>query len=106
MTSRVKPDPAQRGLSDQTARSRNSVSTMCFGRAGKAVAERPESGQREAMLRLEHRGEQRVLALEMIVERALGDRGGRRDLVHAHAGIALAAKQGVGRIEDALPGPF
>ena len=58
------------------------------------------------VLRFQHRGEQRVLALEMIVKRALGDRRGRRDLVHAHAGIALAAKQSVGRIEDALPGPF
>ena len=72
-----------------------------LGRAGQAVAEGAERRQRQAMLRLQHGGEQLVLALEMIVERALGHRGRGRDLVHADAGVAPAAEQAVGRIEDA-----
>ena len=75
-----------------------------LGGAAKPVAKRAESGERQMMLRFEHGGQQLILALEMIVERALGDRRGRGDLVHADARIALAAKQRVGRIENALLG--
>jgi len=60
--------------------------------------------QRELMLRLQHTGEQLVLALEVIVERALGDPCRGRDLVHADAAVTLAAEQPIGGVEDALAG--
>ena len=73
-------------------------------RTRQPVAERLEGGQRELMLRLQHMGEQLVLALEVVVERALGDacRGG--DLVHADAAVTPAAEQPIGGVEDALAG--
>ena len=63
-----------------------------LGTPGQFVAEGAEGGKRQAMLRLEHGGEQRILALEVIVQRSLGEPGGGRDLVHADAHIALAAE--------------
>ena len=53
------------------------------------------------MLRFEHGGEQLILALEVIVERALGHRRGGSDLVHADARVATAAKLRIGSIENA-----
>ena len=79
---------------------------IASGEPDRLVAEGAEGRERQAMLRFEHRGQQLVLAVEMIVQRSLGDPGRGRDLVHADARVALAAEQHVGRIEDALPGLF
>src|SRR6202011_2314299 len=45
-----------------------------------------------------------VLAGEMIVDRALGNAGLRRDRVHARAADSLSIKEGVGRLNDLLSG--
>ncbi|TIT43147.1 MAG: FAD-binding oxidoreductase [Mesorhizobium sp.] len=58
-----------------------------------------ELGEGALVLRGEHRRQQRVLAVEMVVERLLGDAGGDRDLVHADAEEPAAAKQLVGRLQ-------
>src|SRR6266436_1698628 len=46
--------------------------------------------------------DQIVLAVEMIIQRALGDAGGRRHRVDAHALDALAVEQLARRSDDAL----
>ena len=63
-----------------------------LGAPGELVTEGTEGGERQAMLRFEHGGEQDVFALEVIVQRALGDLRRGRDLVHADESIAATAE--------------
>jgi hypothetical protein len=49
----------------------------------------------EFMLRLEHAGEQIILAPEVMIERALRQQRVGRDLVHADATEALSAEEAI-----------
>src|SRR6266567_7462128 len=61
-------------------------------RAGETFAKGAEGRKGQSMLRFEHFGEKQVLARKVIVQRPLGDGGGCRDLIHAHAHESLAAE--------------
>src|SRR5437868_953516 len=52
-------------------------------------------------MQLEHRGQQVVLAAEVIVERALGHSGPCGDRINADARIATPIKKPIGRIDNA-----
>ena len=56
------------------------------------------------MLRLQYVSQEDVLAFEMIVQRAFGERGAIGNVIHTDPGEPLAAEQSVGRIENALAG--
>jgi hypothetical protein len=53
------------------------------------------------MLRFEHIGEQLILAVKVVIERALGELRRFSDVVHGDAIVPLAAKELVSRLQDA-----
>ncbi len=50
--------------------------------------------------RVDHAGEQHLLAAEVTVDRHLGDAGLRRDVVHAGSAEALRQELGLARLQD------
>jgi hypothetical protein len=53
------------------------------------------------MLRFEHIGEQLILAVKVVIKRALGELRRFSDVVHGDAVVPLAAKEFVSRFQDA-----
>src|SRR5271170_6184748 len=60
----------------------------------------------EFMMQVEHRRQERVLALEMIVERALGDACELGDFIDADSAETLSVEKLISGIENAAPGRF
>ena len=104
MARRVNPAPVHAGFADHLASSAKSTSMISSALPRIAVLVLADARQRQLAVALEHRRQQVVLALEVIVERALGDPRRRGDLVDADAAEALPVEQLVGGIEDAAPG--
>jgi hypothetical protein len=71
-----------------------------FGRSRKSVAKGLKRLEREVVLGFQNLGEQLILAVEMMIERALRDCGRDCDLIHRDAIVALSAKELVGALKD------